>query len=50
MRELVDLAAGGRVTSHISRVGDLSDLATILDELEAGKYLGRAVVVMAEDG
>jgi alcohol dehydrogenase, propanol-preferring len=50
MRELVDLAADGRVRSHVSRVGDLSDLATILDELEAGKYLGRAVVVMAEDG
>jgi alcohol dehydrogenase, propanol-preferring len=49
MRELVDLAAGGRVKSHVFRVGDLSDLATILDELEAGKYLGRAVVVMAED-
>jgi D-arabinose 1-dehydrogenase-like Zn-dependent alcohol dehydrogenase len=49
MRELVDLAADGRVKSHVSRVGDLSDLATILDELEAGKYLGRDVVVMPEE-
>jgi alcohol dehydrogenase, propanol-preferring len=44
MRELVDLAAAGRVTSHVSRVGALSDLDTIFDELEAGKYLGRAVI------
>jgi alcohol dehydrogenase, propanol-preferring len=47
MRELVDLAAAGRVRSHISRTGSLSDLPTILDELEAGRYLGRAVVRMA---
>ena len=44
MRELVDLAAQGRVKSHVSRTGPLSDLGQIFDELEAGKYLGRAVV------
>jgi propanol-preferring alcohol dehydrogenase len=44
MRELVDLAAAGRVTSHVSRVGSLSDLGTIFDELEAGAYTGRAVI------
>jgi alcohol dehydrogenase, propanol-preferring len=44
MRELVDLAASGRVKSHVSRVGTLSELGDIFDELEAGKYLGRAVV------
>ena len=44
MRELVDLAAAGRVASHVSRTGPLSDLGAIFDELEAGKYLGRAVV------
>ena len=44
MRELVELAADGRVKSHISRTGPLSDLDTIFEELEAGKYLGRAVV------
>ena len=44
MRELVDLAAAGRVTSHISRVGSLSELGTIFDELEAGRYTGRAVI------
>jgi len=44
MRELVDLAAAGRVMSHVSRVGALSDLGTIFDELEAGAYTGRAVI------
>lgn len=44
MKELVDLAAQGRVKSHVSRTGALSDLGQIFDELEAGKYLGRAVV------
>jgi propanol-preferring alcohol dehydrogenase len=44
MRELVDLAAAGRVKSHVSRTGPLSDLGAIFDELEHGKYLGRAVV------
>ena len=44
MRELVDLAAAGRVKTHVSRVGALSELGDIFDELEAGKYLGRAVI------
>jgi propanol-preferring alcohol dehydrogenase len=44
MRELVELAAAGRVKSHVSRVGTLSELPTIFDELEAGKYTGRAVI------
>ncbi len=44
MRELVQLAADGHVKTHVSRTGDLSELATILDELEAGAYTGRAVI------
>jgi len=44
MRELVDLAAAGRVTSHVSRVGPMSELGAIFDELAAGRYLGRAVL------
>jgi alcohol dehydrogenase, propanol-preferring len=44
MRELVDLASAGRVQSHVSRTGALSELGTIFDELEAGKYVGRAVI------
>jgi propanol-preferring alcohol dehydrogenase len=44
MRELVDLAASGIVKTHVSRTGPLSDLPAIFDELEASKYLGRAVV------
>ena len=44
MRELVDLAAAGRVKTHVSRTGPLSDVPAIFEELEAGSYLGRAVV------
>jgi len=44
MRELVALAAAGKVATHVSREGTLSEVPAIFDELEAGKYLGRAVV------
>ena len=44
MRELVELAAAGRVKSHVSRRGSLSELGSIFDELESAKYLGRAVI------
>jgi propanol-preferring alcohol dehydrogenase len=44
MRELVDLAAAGKVRTHVSRTGALTDLPAIFDELAAGSYLGRAVV------
>ena len=44
MKELVDMAAAGQVKSHIGRVGALSELGAIFDDLESGKYVGRAVV------
>ena len=44
MRELVDLAAAGKVRSHVSRTGSLSELDDIFEELESGSYLGRAVI------
>jgi propanol-preferring alcohol dehydrogenase len=44
MREVVDLAAAHRVTSHVSRVGALSELGAILGELERAEYAGRAVI------
>jgi alcohol dehydrogenase, propanol-preferring len=44
MRELVALAAAGKVRTHVSRRGKLSELPSILDDLEAGRYLGRAVL------
>jgi propanol-preferring alcohol dehydrogenase len=44
MRELVAMAAEGRVKSHIGRTGSLSDLGEIFDDLEAGRYVGRAVL------
>jgi len=44
MRELVEMVSNGEVKSHIGRSGPLSELDTIFDELQAGQYLGRAVV------
>jgi propanol-preferring alcohol dehydrogenase len=44
MRELVALAAAGKVHTHVDRTGPLSDLDAIFEELEHGKFLGRAVI------
>jgi len=44
MRELVQLAAAGAVKTHVSRTGRLSELNVILDELEHGRYSGRAII------
>jgi propanol-preferring alcohol dehydrogenase len=44
MRELVQLAEAGKVASHVSRTGTLTELPAILDELEEARYLGRAVL------
>src|SRR5439155_9611880 len=44
MRELVHLAAAGKVTSHVSRTGPLTELPAIFDDLEAARYVGRAVL------
>lgn len=44
MRELVELAALGKVKTHVSRIGRLADVPHILEDMEAGKYTGRAVL------
>jgi propanol-preferring alcohol dehydrogenase len=44
MRELVDMAAEGRVRSHVGRTAALSEIADVFDDLEAGRYVGRAVI------
>jgi alcohol dehydrogenase, propanol-preferring len=44
MRELVDLAAAGRVATHVGRRGELDDLPVVLGELDAAAYPGRAVL------
>ena len=44
MRELIQLAADGKVKTHISRVANLSELSEVFDELEKGAYLGRALL------
>lgn len=44
MRELVQLAADGKVKTHVSRVASLSEAAQVLEELDQGKYTGRAIL------
>jgi len=44
MRELVQLAADGKVKTHIGRVANLSELNQVFEELEKGKFVGRAII------
>ncbi|MGH9005979.1 MAG: hypothetical protein ACRDYV_22875, partial [Acidimicrobiia bacterium] len=44
MRELVALAVDGKVATHVGRTGVLDELPTVLEELEAAAYPGRAVL------
>lgn len=44
MRELVDLADAGVVRTTAARVAALSELPAVFDELEAARFLGRAVI------
>lgn len=44
MRELVDMAAEGKVKSHIGRTAALEEIGEVFDDLEAGRYVGRAVI------
>jgi propanol-preferring alcohol dehydrogenase len=44
MRELVQLAAEGKIKTHVSRVAPLSQIHQVLKELEEGKYPGRALI------
>jgi propanol-preferring alcohol dehydrogenase len=44
MRELVQLAAEGKVKTHIGRVANLSELNQVFKELSQGKFVGRAII------
>ena len=44
MRELVQLAADGKVKTHVGRVASLSEVSQVLEELDEGKYAGRAII------
>ncbi|MBY8985215.1 MAG: zinc-binding dehydrogenase, partial [Candidatus Lokiarchaeota archaeon] len=44
MRELVNLAAEGKVKTHIGRVANLSEINQVFEELEKGKFVGRAII------
>ena len=44
MRELVQLAAEGKVKTHIGRVAKLSELNHVFEELKKGEFVGRAII------
>jgi propanol-preferring alcohol dehydrogenase len=44
MRELIQLAGDGKVKTYVGRTGSLSEISQILEELEQGKYNGRAII------
>jgi len=44
MRELIQLAADGKVRTHVGRIGKLSEINEVLEELEQGKIVGRAIL------
>jgi D-arabinose 1-dehydrogenase-like Zn-dependent alcohol dehydrogenase len=44
MRELVQLAAEGKVKTHVGRLASLSQINQVLGELEEEKYAGRAII------
>ena len=44
MREIVQLAAEGKLKTHVSRTARLSELNQVLEELAQGKYTGRAII------
>ncbi|MFW9821553.1 MAG: zinc-dependent alcohol dehydrogenase [Candidatus Thorarchaeota archaeon] len=44
MRELVELAAQGKVKTHIGRTANLSEINQVFEELEQGAYVGRAII------
>jgi len=48
MKELVELAAAGKVKSHVAKVATLEQAPEILEELEQGKYTGRAILRISD--
>jgi propanol-preferring alcohol dehydrogenase len=44
MRELVQLAADGKVKTSIGRIASLSEAVQVLEELDQEKYTGRAIL------
>ena len=44
MRELVQLAAEGKVKTHIGRTAKLAEINEVLEDLEQAKFVGRAIL------
>ncbi len=44
MRELVKLAADGKIRTHVGRIAKLSEINEVFEELEQGKIVGTAIL------
>ena len=44
MRELIQLASEGKVKTHVGRIAKFSEVNEVLEELEQGKIVGRAIL------
>jgi D-arabinose 1-dehydrogenase-like Zn-dependent alcohol dehydrogenase len=44
LKELYDLYVDRKIKTHLSKIGRLSEINSILHELVESKYLGRAVI------
>jgi propanol-preferring alcohol dehydrogenase len=44
MRELIQLAAEGKVKTHVGKTAGLSEINQVFEELEKGTYTGRAII------
>ena len=44
MKELVQLAAEGKVKTHLGRSAKLSEINQVFEELQQGKFVGRAII------
>ena len=44
MRELIQLAADGKVKTHVGRIAKLSEINEVFEELDKGKFVGRAIL------
>jgi propanol-preferring alcohol dehydrogenase len=44
MRDLVQLAADGKVKTHVGRTANLSEINEVFEEMKKGKFAGRAII------
>ncbi|MHA1730271.1 MAG: alcohol dehydrogenase catalytic domain-containing protein [Promethearchaeota archaeon] len=44
MRDVIQLCLEGKVTTHVGRTANFSEIGQVIKELEEGKFIGRAII------